>query len=168
MQAKGDTSCGEEEEVDHTVKHSRGSLSYGDISWQDFNWRDFQQADVSEEDRADPLRKYSLNVLVSSALSPDRDIPDHRPEECQHVQYSSSLPHSSVIITFRTESRSTLLRTVVSVLTRTPAELLTEIILVDDNNEDESVGKELARIEKAREYFIYILFLEVLLELSCL
>ena len=37
-----------------------------------------------------------------------------------------------------------------SVLTRTPPELLKEIILVDDNNEDESVGKELARIEKVK------------------
>jgi len=61
-----------------------------------------------------------------------------------------NLPKSSVIITFRTEPRSTLLRTVVSVLNRTPAHLLQEIILVDDNNEDRSVGAVLARIEKVK------------------
>ena len=53
-----------------------------------------------------------------------------------------------MIITFHNEARSTLLRTVVSVLTRTPPQILREIILVDDNNDDESVGKELATIEK--------------------
>ena len=60
----------------------------------------------------------------------------------------SSLASSSVIITFRTEPRSTLLRTIVSVLERTPPILLKEIILVDDNNDDESVGLELSKIDK--------------------
>ena len=151
-QAKGDTSCSQEtnHNLDMEGKYGVTPLSYGDVKWQDFLWRDFQDKDLSHEDTRDPLKRFSLNVVASSKLSPDRSIPDNRDGECQHVQYSSSLPHSSVIITFRTEARSTLLRTVVSVLTRTPPELLREIILVDDNNEDESVGKELARIEKVK------------------
>ena len=55
---------------------------------------------------------------------------------------------ASVIITYRDEPRSTLLRTVLSVLARSPPALVREIILVDDNNDDEDVGRELATIEK--------------------
>ena len=42
------------------------------------------------------------------------------------------LPTTSVIIVFHNEAWSTLLRTVYSVLYTTPADLLTEIIMVDD------------------------------------
>ena len=53
------------------------------------------------------------------------------------------LPTITLIITFINEPRSTLLRTLVSVYERTDPSLLKEIILVDDNNEDSTVGKEL-------------------------
>ena len=54
-----------------------------------------------------------------------------------------SLPSISLIITYKNEPRSTLLRTIVSVFERTDSQLLKEIILVDDNNEDLTVGEEL-------------------------
>ena len=55
----------------------------------------------------------------------------------------AALPSISLIVTYYKEPRSTLLRTLVSVYERTPSYLLKEIILVDDNNEDKTVGKEL-------------------------
>ena len=125
-------------------------LSYGDIKWEEFDWRAYQAADLSAEDHQDPVRRFSLNILESSKLAPDRSLPDNRAQQCEDVQYDSNLAESSVIITFRTEPRSTLLRTVVSVLNRTPPQILREIILVDDNNDDESVGQELANIEKVK------------------
>lgn len=48
------------------------------------------------------------------------------------MKYSSRLPSVSVIIIFHNEHLSTLLRTCVSVVNRTPIQLLNEIILVDD------------------------------------
>jgi polypeptide N-acetylgalactosaminyltransferase len=49
--------------------------------------------------------------------------------------YPLSLPVASVVICFFNEAFSALLRTVHSVLDRTPAYLLHEIILVDDSSE---------------------------------
>lgn len=69
---------------------------------------------------------------------------------CSNVQYSKSLPKTSIIITFYNEARSTLLRTIVSVLNRSPEELLEEIILIDDHSDDPSDGSELSRINKVR------------------
>ena len=54
---------------------------------------------------------------------------------CREKSYPSDLPSASVIICFYNEALSALLRTVHSVLDRTPARLLHEIILVDDNSE---------------------------------
>ena len=75
-----------------------------------------------------------------------------RSPECRSEDWTSLVANvtdsASVIITYRDEPRSTLLRTVLSVLARSPPALVREIILVDDNNVDEDVGKELENIEK--------------------
>ncbi len=54
---------------------------------------------------------------------------------CPKKQYSDNLPAVSVVICFYNEAWSALLRTVYSVIDRTPAKLLREIVLVDDSSD---------------------------------
>lgn len=51
---------------------------------------------------------------------------------CRDKVYLADLPRASVVVPFHNEHWSTLLRTAVSAVTRSPDALLLEVILVDD------------------------------------
>lgn len=81
----------------------------------------------------DQLRKeHNFNLLASDMTSLHRTLPDPRYDECKILSYPEKLPTTSVIIIFHDEAWTTLLRTVWSVIDRSPSELIKEIILVDD------------------------------------
>ncbi|KAJ9582078.1 hypothetical protein L9F63_003580, partial [Diploptera punctata] len=54
---------------------------------------------------------------------------------CKKQKYPADLPTASVIVCFYNEDYNTLLRTVHSIIDRTPENLLHEILLVDDNSD---------------------------------
>uniref|UniRef100_A0A1B6CZF7 Polypeptide N-acetylgalactosaminyltransferase n=1 Tax=Clastoptera arizonana TaxID=38151 RepID=A0A1B6CZF7_9HEMI len=85
-----------------------------------------------ENEAAQSLSEFGMNMACSDEISLDRSIPDLRLEECKHWNYPTDLPKTSVIIVFHNEGWSTLMRTVHSVINRTPPQFLEEILLVDD------------------------------------
>uniref|UniRef100_A0A7E4ZZ18 Polypeptide N-acetylgalactosaminyltransferase n=1 Tax=Panagrellus redivivus TaxID=6233 RepID=A0A7E4ZZ18_PANRE len=85
----------------------------------------------------------AFNQYASDLISVHRSLPPTADEECKTEIYASNLPNTSVIICFHNEAWSVLLRTVHSVLERTPDNLLHEIILVDDFSDMEHTKKAL-------------------------
>lgn len=90
---------------------------------------------LGSEDDAEVKKRWNeghFNVHLSDQIPLDRGIPDTRPEMCKDNVVHDDLPSTSVIFCFVDEVWSTLLRSVHSVLNRSPPHLLKEIILVDD------------------------------------
>uniref|UniRef100_A0A8C4ZRN2 Polypeptide N-acetylgalactosaminyltransferase n=1 Tax=Gadus morhua TaxID=8049 RepID=A0A8C4ZRN2_GADMO len=78
------------------------------------------------------IKEFGFNMVASDMISLDRSINDLRHEECKHWDYDERLLTSSVIIVFHNEGWSTLMRTVHSVIKRTPRRYLAEIVMIDD------------------------------------
>eukprot|EP00730_Choanoeca_flexa_P005018 TRINITY_DN11865_c1_g3_i2.p1 TRINITY_DN11865_c1_g3~~TRINITY_DN11865_c1_g3_i2.p1 ORF type:complete len:587 (+),score=131.96 TRINITY_DN11865_c1_g3_i2:92-1852(+) len=74
-------------------------------------------------------------VKLSDSISLDREVPDFRMPACKDVKFDlDALPRTSVVIVFFNEAWSPLMRSVHSVLNRSPPKLLQEIVLVDDGS----------------------------------
>lgn len=87
---------------------------------------------------------YRINVSASDLESLDRWIPDERPDMCRNITYDlQTLGTASVIIPVYNEALSILLRTVHSILRRTPPQILSEIILVDDCSSVQNIKQSL-------------------------
>lgn len=103
-------------------------------------------AELAMELQAESRRRWSegyFNVLLSEQIPVDRVIPDTRPPTCSEKLVPDALPTTTVIFCFVDEVWSTLLRSVHSVLNRSPPHLLTEILLVDDCSSKEYLKDKL-------------------------
>ncbi|KAL3274029.1 hypothetical protein HHI36_015447 [Cryptolaemus montrouzieri] len=90
-----------------------------------------------------------FNLLVSDQIPLNRSLPDMRRKKCDHIfKECKDCPKTSIVIVFHNEAWSTLLRTVWSVINRSPRELLEEIILVDDASQREFLREPLEKYIK--------------------
>lgn len=64
------------------------------------------------------------------------------------MKYPKKLPQVSIVIVYHNEAWSTLIRTIWSVITQSPRELLKEIILVDDYSNKDYLEKPLREYVK--------------------
>ena len=94
------------------------------------------------------FKENQFNLLASNMISVNRTLKgeqlfesfifnlfsDVRMDGCKKHDYSElgRLPKTSIIIVFHNEAWSTLIRSIHSIINRSPRELLEEIILVDD------------------------------------
>lgn len=81
---------------------------------------------------------HGYNAFVSSMVSLNRNIPDVRNDWCRKQVYKN-LPKCSVLIPFHNEDWMLLMRTVHSILNRSPEDLIEEILLIDDFSDHESL-----------------------------
>uniref|UniRef100_A0A8C3G1V0 Polypeptide N-acetylgalactosaminyltransferase n=2 Tax=Cyclopterus lumpus TaxID=8103 RepID=A0A8C3G1V0_CYCLU len=110
---------------------------------------------LTDADRVDQAyRENGFNIYVSDRISLNRSLPDIRHPNCKLKLYADKLPNTSVIIPFHNEGWSSLLRTVHSVLNRSPPQLIAEIILVDDFSDKEhlkvALEEYMVRLPKVR------------------
>ncbi|XP_052852223.1 N-acetylgalactosaminyltransferase 4 [Drosophila gunungcola] len=100
--------------------------------------------DLSEKElEAEMSLKNGFNGLISDRISINRSVPDVRLEACRTRKYLAKLPNVSVIFIFFNEHFSVLLRSMYSVINRTPPELLKQIVLVDDGSEWQALKEPL-------------------------
>ncbi|XP_045477623.1 polypeptide N-acetylgalactosaminyltransferase 5 isoform X1 [Harmonia axyridis] len=98
-----------------------------------------------------------FNLMASDIISLNRSLADIRYEGCKDKEYPKLLPTTTIVIVFHNEAWSTLLRTVWSVINRSPRSLLKEIILVDDASEREHLGRKLEEYVKKLPVPVHLL-----------
>ncbi|KAL5017648.1 hypothetical protein ScPMuIL_007237 [Solemya velum] len=102
----------------------------------------------TEKDKYDAgWENNAYNEYASDKISVHRTLPDIRHKGCPR-EFPTDLPDTSVIMCFHNEGWSALLRSIHSVLDKSPPHLMRELILVDDfSNQD--------HLKKPLENYIY-------------
>uniref|UniRef100_A0A1I8I2Z2 Polypeptide N-acetylgalactosaminyltransferase n=2 Tax=Macrostomum lignano TaxID=282301 RepID=A0A1I8I2Z2_9PLAT len=108
-------------------------------------WVDPSLLNADERDRFEAgWRDSGFNEFASDRIGPRRRLQDFRPLACRKNNWTAAgLPNTSVIVCAHNEAWSALLRTLHSVLDRSPPNLLHEVILVDDASTRPQLGRPL-------------------------
>ncbi|XP_049792105.1 N-acetylgalactosaminyltransferase 6-like isoform X4 [Schistocerca nitens] len=144
-------------QAQHLVNNKAAAGASEKIDWHDYKQieRDDLRKGIGEHGKPANLnpeesalkeslyRENGFNALLSDKIALDRALPDIRHKGCKSKKYLKKLPTVSIIVPFHNEHWSTLLRTVVSAINRSPPELLREIILVDDFSSKEHCKEKL-------------------------
>ncbi|KAM6259703.1 polypeptide N-acetylgalactosaminyltransferase 5 isoform 1-T1 [Spheniscus humboldti] len=99
--------------------------------------------DDKQEEAKSRWKEGNFNVYLSDLIPVDRAIADTRPAGCSEQRVHDDLPTTTIIMCFVDEVWSTLLRSVHSVLSRSPPHLIEEVILVDDFSTKEYLKEKL-------------------------
>ncbi|XP_063536219.1 N-acetylgalactosaminyltransferase 7 isoform X3 [Cydia strobilella] len=94
-------------------------------------------------DVAELESEYDMNIATPDMIAMNRSIPDTRLEECKYWHYPTELPSTSVIIVFHNEGFTVLMRTVHTVIDRSPPNILHEVVLVDDYSDKDNLKSNL-------------------------
>ncbi|XP_069791627.1 polypeptide N-acetylgalactosaminyltransferase 13 isoform X4 [Narcine bancroftii] len=113
-----------------------------------------------QEKMSELFKINQFNLMASDMIALNRTLPDVRLEGCKTKVYQDDLPDTSVVIVFHNEAWSTLLRTIHSVLLRSPKHVLAEIILVDDDSERDFLKKPLENYVKNLQVPVKIIRME--------
>ncbi|XP_066553548.1 probable polypeptide N-acetylgalactosaminyltransferase 8 isoform X3 [Amia ocellicauda] len=100
---------------------------------------------LSEEEQTEAetlYRKYGYNVFLSDRLPLNRTLPETRNPRCLEKKYPNDLPTISVVLIYLNEALSVMKRAIRSIIDRTPAHLLKEIVLIDDHSTNEDLKGE--------------------------
>ncbi|XP_031622953.1 polypeptide N-acetylgalactosaminyltransferase 5 isoform X3 [Contarinia nasturtii] len=111
-----------------------------------------QQALMKEK-----FKENQFNLMASDMISLNRSLADVRNPDCKLKNYPNKLPTTSIVIVFHNEAWTTLLRTVWSVINRSPRPLIKEIILVDDASERDYLGRKLENYVKTLPVKTFVL-----------
>ena len=110
-----------------------------------------------EELKNEEFKLNQFNLLASDRIALNRSLADVRLAQCRGKVYPKKLPITSIVIVFHNEAWSTLLRTVHSIIRTSPAQLLHEIIMVDDASDREHLGKQLDDYVSTLEKPVHVL-----------
>ncbi|XP_065340037.1 polypeptide N-acetylgalactosaminyltransferase 5 isoform X1 [Cloeon dipterum] len=157
--------CGEKKSEDHPVAESLKEVQEHVVDQREYGWnfKRWSRAPVVKDHpgrpgemgkgvtvpdsrQAEAKEKFKINqfnLVASDMISLNRSLTDVRLSGCKDKDYPERLPTTSVVIVFHNEAWTTLLRTVWSVINRSPKALLEEIILVDDKSERDHLGSQL-------------------------
>uniref|UniRef100_A0A671UDE7 Polypeptide N-acetylgalactosaminyltransferase n=1 Tax=Sparus aurata TaxID=8175 RepID=A0A671UDE7_SPAAU len=114
----------------------------------------------NQEKMKEMFKINQFNLMASEMIALNRSLPDVRLEGCKNKLYPDNLPRTSVVIVFHNEAWSTLLRTVHSVIDRSPHTLLEEIVLVDDASERDFLKRPLEQYVRRLEVPVRVVRME--------